>query len=82
MAAACHCFALFEVWFRDTQAANRGRQLRRPPVQERRFAHVPLEAILVEPRTTPRRKRRFCAARKRWKSLAHVRGGRKLLKLS
>jgi hypothetical protein len=82
MAAACHCAVLFELWFRATQAANRGQRLRKPPLQQRRFAHVPLEAILVEPRKTPRRKRRFCAARKRWKSLAHVRGGRKLLKLS
>lgn len=82
MAAACHCFALFELWFRDTQAVNRGQRLRKPPLQQRRFAQVPLAAILVKPRTTPRRKRRFCAARKRWKSLAHVRGARKLLKLS
>jgi len=82
MAAACHCAALFEVWFRDTQAANRGRQLRKPPLHERRFTQVRLDAILVEPRKLPRRTRRFCAARKRWKSLAHVRGGRKLLKLS
>jgi hypothetical protein len=82
MAAACHCAALVAVWFRDTQAANRGRQLRKPPVQERRFTQVRLDAILVEPRKLPRRTRRFCAARTRWKSLAHVRGGRKLLKLS
>jgi len=82
MAAACHCAALFEVWFRDTQAANRGQRLRKPPLQQRRFARVQLEAILVEPRTLPRRKRRFCKARRKWKSLSHVRGGRKLLKLS
>jgi hypothetical protein len=82
LAAACHCAALFELWFRDTQAANRGRRLRRPPVQQRRFARVLLEAILVEPRKLPRRKRRFCKARRKWKSLSHVRGGRKLLKLS
>ena len=82
LAAACHCAALFELWFLDTQAANRGRRLRKPPVRQRRFASVPLDAILVEPRTGPRRKRRFCNARRKWKSLAHVRGGPKLLKLS
>ena len=82
MAAACHCAALFELWFRDTQAANRGRRLRPPPVQQRRFARLPLDAILVEPRTLPRRKRRFCKARRKWKSLTRVRGGRTLLKLS
>ncbi len=82
MAAACQCAALFELWFLDTQAANRGRRLRKPPLHQRRFARVSLDAILVEPRTGRRKKRRFCAARKRWKSLAHVLGGRKLLKLS
>jgi len=82
MAAACHCAALFELWFLDTQAANRGRRLRKPPIQQRRFARVLLEAILVEPRKLPRRRRRFCKARRKWKSLSHVRGGRKLLKLS
>ena len=82
MAAACHAHALFELWFVETQRANPGRRLRKPPVQQRRFARVALDAILVEPRTTPRRCRRFCAARKRWKSLAHVRGGKKILKLS
>lgn len=82
LAAACHCYALFELWFCEAQRANPGRCLRKPPVQQRRFAHVALDAILVEPRKTPRRIRRFCAARKRWKSLAHVRGGKKILKLS
>ena len=43
-------------------------------------ATVPLAAILVERRQGPRRRRRFCAARRRWKSLAHVPGGRQLLK--
>lgn len=82
MAAACHCYALFELWFADTQRANRGRRLRKPPVAARRFAQVPLDGILVEPRTPRRRKRRFCAARGKWKSLRHVRGGPHLLKLT
>jgi len=82
MAAACHAYALFELWFLEAQRANPGRRLRKPPVQHRRFASVGLEAILVERRKEPRRKRRFCAARRRWKSLAHVRGGHKMLKLT
>jgi hypothetical protein len=82
MAAACHCYALFEVWFADTQRANRGQRLRKPPVAQRRFAQVALDSILVEPRTRRRRKRRFCAARGQWKSLRHVRGGPSLLKLT
>ncbi len=82
MAAACHAYALFELWFLDAKRVNPGRRLRKPPLGQRRFASVALEAILVEPRKEPRRKRRFCAARRRWKSLAHVRGGRKILKLT
>ena len=82
LAAACHAYALFELWFLDTKRANPGRRLRKPSLAHRRFAHVSLEAIQVEPRKGPRRKRRFCAARKRWKSLVHVPGGKKLLKLS
>jgi hypothetical protein len=82
MAAACHAYALFELWFLEAKRANPGRRLRKPSVQHRRFASVALEAILVERRKERRRKRRFCAARRRWKSLAHVRGGRKILKLT
>jgi hypothetical protein len=82
LAAACHAYALFELWFCQTQRANPGRRLRKPPLSARRFASVSLDAIRVEARTGPRRKRRFCAARRKWKSLAHVRGGRKLLKLT
>lgn len=82
MAAACHCAALCALWFVETQRANPGRRLRQPPLQAHRFAQVPLDAILVEPRTGPRKKRRFCQARRKWKSLTHVRGGRKLLKLT
>ncbi len=82
LAAACHAYALFELWFLEAQRANPRRRLRKPPIQQRRFARVALAAILVEPRKGPRRTRRFCAARKHWKSLAHVRGGKKILKLS
>jgi hypothetical protein len=80
VAAACHCYALCELCFLETRGANPGQRLRPPALDRRRFAHVLLESILVEPRKGPRRKRRFCKARGKWKSLKHVRGGRKLLK--
>ena len=32
MAAACHAYALFEMWFLEAQRANPGRRLRKPPV--------------------------------------------------
>lgn len=82
MAAACHAYALFELWFWQTQRANPRRRLRKPALHARRFARVALDAIQVEVRQGPRRRRRFCAARRHWKSLAHVRGGRKMLKLT
>lgn len=82
VAAACYAAAVFEAAFLETQRANPSHRLRRPPRHRRRFASVSLEAILVEPRRGPRRRRRFCAARRRWKSLMHVRGARKRLKLS
>ena len=75
LAAACHAYALFELWFLDTKRANPGRRLRKPSLEHRRFAHVPLEAIRVEPRKGPRRKRRFCAAGSagnRWRMCAVV----------
>ncbi len=82
LAAACHCYALCELWFAEAKRANRGRRLCKPSLETRRFAHVALDAILVESRKGPRKKRRFCKARRKWKSLAHVPGGRKLLKLT
>ncbi len=82
MAAACHAHALFELWFLDTQRVNPGRRLRKPPLTGRRFGSVLLGAIQVEPRTGRRRHRRFCAARRKWKSFVRVRGGRRFLKLT
>lgn len=52
------------------QRANRGRRLYPPPLQQRGFTRVALDAILVEPRTGRRRKRGSCAARKHWKIVA------------
>ncbi len=80
LAAGCYCYTLWELWWLQTKRANPGRRLRQPALAERRFAQVQPESILVEHRTGPRRKRRFCPARAKWKSLKHVRGGRKLLR--
>ena len=83
VAAACHLYLQAEVWERRFTRGRRGTHLR---VLPRRRPHpwtsVPLPLICREPRTGVRRKRRFCPARRQWKSLAHVRGGRKLIKLS
>ena len=82
VAAACHCGALCDLWFAEAQRANPGRRLRKPAPTAHRFAAVPLDAILFEPRAGLRKQRRFCNALRKWKSLSHVRGGRRLLKLS
>lgn len=79
LAAACYAEALCEWTFQETQWVNPGRRLRRLALVQQRFARVALHAILVEPRTGPRCRRRFCSARRRWKSLIHVRGARKML---
>jgi hypothetical protein len=47
-----------------------------------RWRSAPLSVVRRERRDKHRRKRRFCPARRRWKSLAKVRGGRKLVQLS
>lgn len=57
---------------------NRGVKLREPDILELPFGRTTLGSILVRKRNEHRRKRRFCKARARWKSLAHITGGRKL----
>ncbi|HME91750.1 MAG TPA: transposase, partial [Myxococcaceae bacterium] len=47
-----------------------------------RWMRAPLAILHVERRKGRRRKRRYCPARRHWKSLAHVRGGRRFTKLS
>jgi len=51
-----------------------------PDLHEMDFASVPLRTILVEKRTGRRRKRKFCKARRNWKSFGHLNGTKKLVK--
>jgi hypothetical protein len=78
MAAACAAYVLFEAGVEAVMGLNRRRRLRRPRAKGRRFTKVNVDDVLREPRHGRRRKRRFCAARRKWKSYAHVAGGRKL----
>ena len=50
---------------------------RRPP-----WRQTGLASVCREVRSPLRRHRRYCPARARWKSLAHVRGGRQLITLT
>jgi hypothetical protein len=61
---------------------NPGVRLREPAIIDLSFGRTTLGAILLRKRSDNRRVRRFCKARRRWKSLAHVRGGPKLIKLA
>jgi len=59
---------------------NPGVKLIRPHRKHMAFASVPLRTILVEKRSDKRRKRKFCKARRHWKSFAHIPGTKKLAK--
>jgi hypothetical protein len=80
MAASCHGYVVTERVIADIVRMNPGKELRLPDYTRRRFASLELDAILVERRNPHRRQRRFCAARRRWKSFKHIRGGRELSK--
>jgi hypothetical protein len=58
--------------------ANKGATFHEPNLLQAPFGRTTLQAILVRKRTGRRRKRRFCASRKQWKSLAHVSGSQQL----
>jgi len=47
-----------------------------------RWVRATPEPVQVEHRADHRRARRFCPARRHWKSFAHVRGGRRFTELS
>ena len=67
-----------EIGFNMMKEANPNKKLVTPKLTGRPFVTVRLRDILVEKRSGVRRRRRFCKARKRWKSFFHVSGGRKL----
>jgi hypothetical protein len=70
-AAAGH-YWIAERTFLEVRASNRGVSLVKPAWTRTVWAVIPLREILCEPRGPDRRKRRFCKARRHWKSLAHV----------
>jgi hypothetical protein len=56
---------------------NPGRRLKPPVLEGRPEFTVPLDEIRRQKRSPVRRKRRYCASRRRWKSFAHVSGGKR-----
>jgi hypothetical protein len=75
--AACASKALADrdLFVCRTDALNPGQTIRYPVLAEIPELWTTWKAIRVEPRKGPRRHRRFCAARRQWKSFKHVPGG-------
>ncbi len=86
LAAVAFRYLLEQEIERDLAQKWRRRHRRQHPqlVRRRRprWTRAPGEIFQVERRQGRRRTRRFCRARRHWKSLAHVRGGRRFTKLS
>jgi hypothetical protein len=78
MAAACHDFTIAEYAVEEMLRMNPGKGLQRPRWKGRRFTTINLDEILVKKRQGTRRRRKFCKARRQWKSITRIRGGREL----
>ena len=82
MVKAYGTHAGFELGYRRTCEENPGIELRKPDPKREPMFSVKLSQILVKPRSGVRRKRRYCEGRKKWKSFAHIRGAKKLTRLT
>ena len=78
LAVACHLHLQEQQWERQFRRRQPRAHLHRRRAR-RPWAHTQRTIIDVERRSESRRHRRHCPARRHWKSLAHVRGGRRLL---
>lgn len=81
VAVACYLYGLEQQWANDFRRRHPGAHFRLS-WRRRRWARTTLAALHVERRRDHRRQRRFCPARRHWKSFAHVPGGRKFIGLS
>ena len=81
VATATYLYLHRQQWEREIRTRYRHLHLRLVSGR-RRWVRAAPEPVQIEPRDDHRRRRRFCPARRHWKSLAHVRGGRRLVKLS
>src|SRR5713101_5884302 len=82
MVAACQTYVVAQQWERRVRRLNPHRRLRMLDWRTERWASVSVPLLHVEARSETRRHRRYCPARRHWKSLAHVPGGRRFTKLS
>lgn len=80
MADACRTLSGIDLGYKLTCLENRGRRLRPPNPRGRPELTTTLKAIRVQRRKGKRRKRRYCEGRRRWKSFAHIPGGKQLIR--
>lgn len=67
VAAAAEATAGAEVMFFETLRANPGMRIQKPDMHTLPFASTTLASIRVQTRKGPRRARKFCKARRKWK---------------
>jgi hypothetical protein len=79
LALTAYALAMREVLHEEYQRQNPGMRIKRPPTSRFGFMQTRLSEILLEHRSGKRKKRRFCASRRTWKSLAHITGARHLV---
>lgn len=80
LAQAANDYCVAQLWVIEYKRLNPRSRARLPSYRKLPSAYAELNSILVRHRNGPRRHPRFCASRKRWKSLAHIRGGPSLLR--
>ncbi|MGH7163586.1 MAG: transposase [Planctomycetota bacterium] len=69
LAAASRLYVGAQYGYLATCAANPGQNLREPDYRTLPFASTALRLLVVRPRRGPRRKRRYCPARRTWRPL-------------
>lgn len=72
MAAVVATWTTKQATFEEIAEANPGRRLRKPNWDHDESTYTPLSRIRTERRNGNRRKRRYCAARRRWKALSDL----------
>lgn len=82
LAAATYRYLLEQQWAQEWRHRHPRRHPRLIRRRRGRWARASGAVLQIERRNGHRRKRRFCRARRNWKSFAHVRGGRRFTKLS
>lgn len=82
LALTAYALVMSEVLHDEYQRQNPGMRVKRPPASRFGFMYTTFSAIRRQHRSGTRKKRRFCASRATWKSLAHIPGSRALLELT